>query len=111
MNLANALPNWTEGTTYQVMQIPWTDEDGTAVDLTGATFTGLIINTDTGVSRAVAGTLEQDGSVDSRMNWTLDAADAAPGTFEVQFTATFSSQPLRTFRADWYVEAAIPAPS
>jgi hypothetical protein len=106
-----ALPDWTEGTTYLQMVVPWVDQDGDAVDLTGATITGRLYNLATRTSRAIAGTLAKDPDVDTQMFWTPDAADVAAGNYEVQFTATFASKPLVTFKATWSVEAAIPAPS
>lgn len=108
--MTNHLPDWTEGTTHLVMQVPWTDANDEVVDLTGATITGLIMDTNSGVSRLITGTLLQDGTVDHYMNWTLTTADAAAGENEVQFTATFATKPVSTFRALWHVEAAIPAP-
>lgn len=109
--MTTQLPDWTEGTTHLQMRVPWADQDGDAVDLTGATLTGLLLDLGTKVSRTIVGTLAKDASVDSDMLWTLDAADVAAGNYEVQFTATFTSKPLVTFRATWNVEAAIPAPS
>lgn len=108
--MTTQLPDWTEGTTYLQMIVPWVDQDGDAVDLTGATITGRLYNLQTKVSRAIAGTLAQDPAIDNYMLWTMVAADVAAGNYEVQFTATFATKPLVTFRAVWAVEAAIPAP-
>jgi len=102
-----ALPDWTENTTHLVMQVPWTDANGEAIDLTGATITGRIKNRTTGAARAITGTLLQDGTTDHYMNWTLTTADAAAGQNLVKFTATFATKPVSTFQASWYVEAAI----
>jgi len=105
--MSNPLPDWTAGTTYLTMQVPWTDNNGEAVDLTGATLTGRIKNKTTGAARAIAGTLAQDGAVDNYLNWTMVAGDVTAGENIVTFTATIDGKPFSTFQASWHVEAAI----
>lgn len=90
------LPTWyREGTT-------------TPEDLTGATLTGLIRVGST--TRAITGTLTVTDATGGVFRWDLSAADVADkGRLEVQFNAAFGSgqTPAKTFRADWYVEAAL----
>lgn len=105
------LPDWTEGTTHLVMQVPWEDENGNEIDLTGAALTGLLLDRQTNLSRLIAGTLEKDAETDHYMKWTMDAADPVAGRYEVQFRAVYSDRPALTFRANWYVEGVIPEPA
>lgn len=108
-----SLPNWTEGTIYNGLSITWKDSAGTAVDLTGATITGRLYNTTTKTATDIAGTLTPDADQVTNtglFTWTMVSGDVAAGNFHVQFIATYSGDPAKTFKATWYVEAAIPAP-
>lgn len=105
--MTQALPDWTEGTTHIGLTITWLDGDGAALNLTGATLTGRIKDLATGTARNIAGTLALVTAASGIFSWTMDAADVVAGVYHVQFTATFASNPARTFRATWRVEAAI----
>lgn len=99
-----------QGALRPAQQIVWLDGEGVALNLTGATITGVIRNQTSLVARAVAGTLAVTDAAAGTFTWTYNAADvASAGTFDVQFTAAFGSAPTpaRTFAATWVVEAAL----
>lgn len=105
-----ALADAVEGARHIAQQITWTDEDGTVVDLSGSTLTGVKRNTDTGAETALDGTLsfENDGS-DGVFNWTYGETDVGTsGRFIVQFTATYGANDLeRTLHHKWIVYEAL----
>ena len=89
--------------------ISWTRADGNAENLTGATLTGKICN-ESGITRAIAGTLAVIDGAGGVFSWSYAAEDvAAPGTFTVQFTATFGAipTPARTIITEWVVYRAL----
>jgi len=89
-----ALANMVKGATRPTQTITWTQEDGTAFILTGATITGVMLNKSTKVSRAIAGTLAVTDGANGVFTWAYHADDVAEsGHFLVQFTATYVAVP------------------
>jgi hypothetical protein len=107
MGLANAV----KGSLRPSQSITWTREGlNTPEPLTGATLTGQLRNSDTQVTRAIAGTLTVTDGANGVFTWAYDAADVAEaGLFDVQFTAAFgtSPTPARTVVGKWTVEEAL----
>ena len=104
--LANAI----QGALRPSQQVVWLDGEGVALDLTGATITGVIRNRTNNVARAVAGTLTVTDAPAGTFTWAYAAGDVAEaGAFDVQFSAAFGSAPTpaRTFVATWTVEEAL----
>lgn len=90
--------------------ITWTDEDGTAFDLSGATITARIKNIVTGVTTDADGVLTITSAATGVFRWDYGTNDVlVAGLFEVQFTAAFGSTPTpaRTLSAPWLVHEAI----
>ena len=84
--------------------ITWKDEDGTAINLTGATITGIIDRA--GVQTAITGTLALVTAASGIFSWTYSAADVAQaGNWFVQFRAKYSSDTLSeiSYRTQWRV--------
>ena len=105
-----ALASAVQGARRPAQEITWTRDGSTAEDLTGATITGWIRNRNTGVTRAIAGTLTVTSAAAGVFTWTYSAADVADaGEFDVQFNAAFGSNPTpaRTITAKWVVTAAL----
>lgn len=105
-----ALADAVVGARHIAQQITWTDEDGTALDLTNATLTGRkrLKYEATGV--AIDGTLTVTDSENGVFTWAYGAVDVgAAGNFKVQFIATYSSDDLdeKTLLMDWTVHEAI----
>lgn len=91
----------------------WYDADGTALDLTDAALTGWIEDRLTGTTRAIQGTITPDEGTAGDFTWTLAAADVADaGTFDVQFSATWATDPPtgRTTRYLWVVQPSLVEP-
>ena len=93
----------------------WLDGEGVALNLTGATITGVIRNRTNNTARIVAGTLAVTDAPAGTFTWTYMADDVADvGTFDVQFTASWTVpalSPARTFVATWVVEEALAVPT
>lgn len=106
-----ALSFAVEGARYIAQSITWTDEDGTAVDLTGAVLSGRIRNTATGVVTAIDGTLTPDADQATNpgvFTWAYGTNDVGTvGLFEVQFIATFGSLTEKTLLEKWQVYDAL----
>lgn len=103
MSLAKAV----QGGRQTPQQITWSRSDGTAVNLTGATLSGVIqpLNGD---SRAITGTLTLTTAASGIFTWAYSAADVADAGYHlVQFTATFGSLEEISFTELWIVEAAL----
>lgn len=87
--------------------ITWTREDDaeTPEDLTGATLSGVIVDVDTGVVRAIAGTLNLTDAANGVFTWIFNSADVVEGSYLVQFTASFPSgtTPAKTKAFPWTV--------
>lgn len=104
-----ALASAVEGATHTPQRITWTDSDGDAVNLTGATLTGRLYNIDLGTTANIAGDLDLVTAASGIFDWAYDAADVeSAGTYLVQFTATYADTTLeRTLQAEWTVEPAL----
>src|SRR3989304_2867247 len=101
MGLSNAV----QGARYIPQQITWTDEDGTAVNLTGATLTGKLKNMATGGITSNDGTLAIGTAPAGIFSWTYGSLDGGTvGNFSVQFIATYAG-PLteKTLTEPWRV--------
>lgn len=105
-----ALAAAVQGARRPSQTITWTDENGTALDLSGATITARIRNTTANTTVASDGTFTVVTAASGIFRWDYSAADVATaGSYEVQFTATYSSAPTpaRTILAPWVVLASI----
>jgi hypothetical protein len=105
-----ALADAVQGAIRPAQQITWSREDGTAEDLSGATLTGFIRSQRTGTTRAIAGTLALTTAASGIFTWTYAAADVVDaGNFDVQFVATFGSDPTpaKTFTTKWVVSLGL----
>lgn len=103
-----------QGALRPVQQIVWLDGEGVALNLTGATITGVIRNRTNNSARVIAGMLTVVDATAGTFSWTYGAGDVvSAGAFDVQFTATFESAPTpaRTFVATWVVEEALSVPT
>lgn len=99
-----ALASAVQHARKRAQTITWTDEDGTAINLTGATITGIIDRG--GVQTAITGTLALVTAASGIFSWTYSAADVAQaGSFHVQFRAKYSSDTLSeiSYRTQWRV--------
>lgn len=83
--------------------ITWRDDDNAAIDLTGATLTGIIERG--GTQTAITGTLTVTGASSGVFTWAYSAADVAEaGTFFVQFRAKYSDSLSEfSYRTRWQV--------
>ncbi len=100
MALANALQHARK----RSQRITWQDEDQAAIDLTGATLTGIIERS--GVQTAITGTLTLVTAASGIFSWAYSAADVAQaGSFFVQFRAKYSADSLSeiSYRTRWTV--------
>lgn len=104
MALANAVQN----ARYAAQQITWSDGDGNAVDLTGATLTGFVQDAN-GRIRTIDGTLALVTAASGIFSWTYGANDVAtPGDYLVQFVATYAGgQSDKTLLYEWRVFEAL----
>lgn len=104
-----ALAKAVKGARHTAQTITWKRDDGTAVNLTGATLTGRLKNQATEVTTAIDGTLALVTPASGIFRWTYGANDVGTaGTFEVQFTATYADT-LKdiSYVAQWLVEPVI----
>lgn len=104
-----ALANAVQGAKRPSQLITWSDEDGTAVDLTGATITARIEDM-SGTVRASDSTFTLTTPASGVFRWDYSTADVATaGVYVVQFTATYVAPPTpgRTISAIWEVLRAI----
>jgi hypothetical protein len=86
--------------------ITWTDETGAPLDLSGAVITARIRNLSTGQIRDSNGTFVIVSPLNGSFRWDYSTEDVAEaGTYEVQFTASFPSEPspARTIVTRWSV--------
>ena len=100
-----ALADAVAGALRPSQVITWTRDDGTAENLTGATITGTLTPIDTGVARAIAGTLTLTIPASGAFTWAYGAADVVEGIYNVQFNASFAASPTpaRTYKTRWRV--------
>src|SRR4029079_103306 len=86
--------------------VTWTRGDNTPENLTDATLSGTITDSFTGETRAIAGSLDVTDGPNGVFAWVYGEEDVATaGRYEVQFTATFGSEPspARTLLEEWKV--------
>lgn len=105
-----ALAAAVQGALRPEQQITWTDADGDAVNLTGATITARIRNLSSGVSADSTGNFTLVDAAGGVFVWSYSSADVATaGQFVAQFTAAYSSPPTpeRTIAMSWTVHEAI----
>jgi hypothetical protein len=105
-----ALPDAVQGGKRPSPLITWSDNDGAAVDLTGATITARIQDANTGTARDADGVFTITNAAGGVFRWDLGTTDVGTaGTYKVQFVAVFGSAPTpaKTFLARWRVLAAI----
>ncbi len=104
-----SLPNAIQGALRPSLLISWMETGtNTPIDLTGATLTGFMQCGNTTV--AIAGVLTVTDAPGGVFRWDLAAADVAEtGRFQVQFVATYASNPTpaKTFVMGWLVERAL----
>lgn len=105
-----ALAAAVQGALRPEQQITWTDADGDAVDLTGATIMARIRNLSSGVSVDSTGSFTAVDAAGGIFIWSYSSADVATaGQFVVQFTASYATPPTpeRTIATSWTVYEAI----
>jgi hypothetical protein len=105
-----ALPDAVAGAKRPSVQITWTDENGVALDLSGATLTARIQDVNTGTIRTADGVFTLVDASNGVFRWDYGTTDVATaGNYRVQFNAAFGSDPTpaKTFLARWRVLAAI----
>lgn len=97
-----------EGAINTGQLITWTQEDGTAQDLTGATLSGTIEDVD-GSTTAIAGTLTATDETNGIFSWEYAAGDVdTVGRFMVQFKADYGGGSYDLSYAEvWIVERAL----
>lgn len=100
-----ALANAVEGARHTAQQITWQDENGTAVNLTGATITGYKKANSDGTITALDGTLTLVTAASGVFSWAYGAVDVGTvGKYKVQFIATYSDTTKdKTLHHDWEV--------
>ena len=85
-----ALAKAVEGARHTAQQITWSDEDGNAVNLTGATITGYKKANSDGTITALDGAFALVTPASGIFTWTYGAADVGTvGRYEVQLIATY----------------------
>lgn len=108
-----SLPGWVAGATRPSLLITWYEKGTTTpLDLTDATITALRLNSATNDVVAMTGTFTVTDAANGVFRWDFSAADVATvGTYFVQFTAIFGSDPTtaRTFKESWSVADALMA--
>lgn len=105
-----ALAAAVQGARRPSQTITWTDESGTALDLTGATITARIRNVAANSTTDSDGTFTIVTAASGVFRWDYSATDVeSSGQYEVQFTATFGSAPTpaRSIVAPWSVLKSI----
>ena len=105
MSLAHAIKN----ARHTAQQITFTDDDGTAVNLTAATMTGKIRSRATGQVRDIDGTLALVTAANGIITWAYGSTDVGTaGEFDVQFIATFGDGLKdKSYITDWAVKDAL----
>ena len=104
-----ALPRAIAGARRTGLLLTWKREDGSVVDLTGATLSGRLDPVEDGrASRDVSGSLEVVDPGRGQFRWTFAAADVVAGVYAVQFKATYSDGTYElSFAEQWSVETAL----
>src|SRR3990172_1720561 len=105
--MASLLPPAIEGDRQRAYTIAWTDDDDVAIPSAGQTLSGKIKSTQTGLTRAIDGTLAfpSDGVV----TWARGALDVGEvGFFKVQIISTGATGlKTKTYVTDWEVKDAL----
>ena len=105
-----ALAAAVAGATRPSQLITWSRADGNPETLTDATLSGRIRDRETGVTRAIAGTLTTVDGAGGVFRWNYAPGDVATaGNYDVQFVAAFETgqTPAKTFASQWTVAEAI----
>lgn len=101
-----ALPDAVKGGKRPSPLLTWTDDNGTALDLSDAVITAVILDVTSQVERAADGVFTVTNGPGGVFRWDYGTNDVATkGTFIVQFTATFQANPTpaKTFGMSWRV--------
>lgn len=78
------------GETHKPLSVTWLDDSNTALNLTGATLSVRFSGVGTSTSFAGGGSFSITSSVGGQFTYTFVSADvAAPGTWQLQFLATY----------------------
>jgi hypothetical protein len=103
-----ALADAVQDARHTGQTVTWT-RDGAPVNLTGATMTGHKRDMETGAVTALDGTLTVVDEPNGVFTWKYGTEDVAtPGTFMVQFTATYATDDVdRTLEEKWIVHDAL----
>jgi YD repeat-containing protein len=100
-----------QGSERPLLVVPYTHADNTTgEDLTGAVITGYLKDLATGEVRQIVGGIEITDTANGVFEWTPDAQDVATaGTYQVQFSAVFGSEPTpgRTIVYEWEITESI----
>jgi hypothetical protein len=103
----SSLPTAIQGALRPSLLLSWRRQGtGAPEDLTGATLSGSIINSQSGVAHAIAGQLVLVDGPGGQFRWDFAHADVAtPGSYAVEFVASFAAgqTPAKTFTAGWLV--------
>lgn len=105
-----ALEDAIDGARHTGQRITWLDADGRPHNLTGVSaVSGTLRNTVTDAMRPIAGVLTPVAPLTKGVfTWAYAAGDLVPGTYEVEFTATYSDGLSdRTFVSAWTVRPAL----
>lgn len=106
-----ALADGVVGSRYIAQSITWTDDDGTAVDLSGSTLAGFVRPEKDKTTRAIDGSLTADADQVNNtgvFTWAYGAADvAAAGDMEVQFVADYGALDEKTILMAWHVHEGL----
>lgn len=100
-----ALASAIKGARHTAQVVVWTDGEGDAQDLTGATLTGRIAEA-SGETRLIDGVLTVSDAAAGQFTWAYGAADVGePGDFLVQFVASYNDgKNDKTLIEKWRVE-------
>lgn len=99
-----------QGVNHPTYVFTWKDENGDAVNLTGATITGRIKNTNTGTVASCAGTFALVTATSGIFSYVPHENDSATvgKNYLIQFKATFGDGTIdKTFTMPLWVEEAI----
>lgn len=102
-----ALAPAVQGARYTAQQITWTDTNGTAKNLTGATITARLRD-EYGNERAADGTFALVTAASGIFSWTYGAGDVGiPGWYTVQFKADYGTNYDLSLPQQWRVYEAL----
>lgn len=105
-----ALADAIQGAKRPSQLITWKDQDNNALNLTGATITARLRRLRSGSAVDSDGTFTVTDASNGVFRWDYSTADVAnSGTYEVQFTAVYGSNPTpaKTFIAEWKINEVI----